>query len=603
MDVSHPEDGLYHVEAFDKYDKKVLNKVYRSDDDVANFFGKDLGNKMKAVPIGKRETLEGVDLDIGGDGMKAFYDRELISIANKIAKKLGLEKVRTGKFDEVIDNADPSDERKVHYLDLPKDKLKVRELAENLTLYMPSNVPEGAAVPPVFREIDNYATGKGTVVFDSVKEAIDKEVHGSHVQKPIRIDNKLADKLFLPASAAFFDPGFSTSSYIGKIAFAMMADRMRVGTYTSRAGNDFELRGGPDHPDMPLNQQKVAWAASGNGARELESAILRTDGIGLVVVMYEMSVASNRTFARIMLDELKYDEATNPKARKRMAKQIREASVAVRKYARKSKPKFAKYEGESLAKIEAEFDQLPYDIRKVLFSQIASQTYKSKTGGIFWRDLARDLIAYKDSDGYRTGDIVKVIQFDQKNPTINLADLGIPKDPTYDISFAGKSISNVKGRVSAFQVFKDQINLKALEENKPGQIISPEGVVGPQSFSSLFFGGLSDPRLSRTMDPGSLDPRQLSPIQFKAKTGGERESLNLRQSYNQFMPQSRNAPKVPKRFRPKRKKVSTPLPAAFGAAATVKDQKVTRRPTVGRGRFRKSPQLTVQESFPKFPLS
>lgn len=398
------------------------------------------------------------------------------------------------------------------------------------------------------------------------KVSVQKAEHGNVFDNAVKIDEKLADKLFLPA-AAYFDPGFS-ATYVGKLAFAMMADRMRVGTYISRSGEEFELRGGPDHPDMPLNQQKVAWAASGNGARELESAIRRTDGIGLVVLMDEMAVASNRTFARIMLNELKYDQANNFKARRSMAKQIREASAVVRKYARKNKKqKFANYEGESLEKIEAEFDKLPYDIRKVLFSQIANARYKSKTGGIFWKDLARELIAYKNEDGYRNGDIVKVIQFDKENPIVNLSELNIPPDPTYDISFGGRSISNVKGRVSAYQVFKDQINLKALQEDKPGQIISPEGVVGPQSFGSLFFGGLSDPRLSKVMEAGSLDPRKLPPVQFPAKTGPERASLEVRNQQNLFMPQANLRQQTAPRFLQQIRQRSS-VPAAAQAAVT-----------------------------------
>ena len=36
----------------------------------------------------------GLDMEFGGDGMKSFYDKELVSLANKISKKIGGGKVQ-----------------------------------------------------------------------------------------------------------------------------------------------------------------------------------------------------------------------------------------------------------------------------------------------------------------------------------------------------------------------------------------------------------------------------------------------------------------------------------------------------------------------------
>ena len=103
----------------------------------------------------------------------------------------------------------------------------------------------------------------------------------------------------------------------------------------------------------------------------------------------------------------------------------------------------------------------------------------------FWKDLARDLNAYKNEDGYRTGDIVKVIQFDQGDSIIDLASLGISPDPTYDTSFAGRSISDIKGRLSVYQVLKKSLNKIAKDEGKPGKGINRKNEVGPQSFITV----------------------------------------------------------------------------------------------------------------------
>ena len=366
----------------------------------------------------------------------------------------------------------------------------------------------------------------------NMQQAVRQGENGDVPNAAIEISPSLANTLFMPAAAAYFDPGFSPETYVGKKAFPMMADRMKTGTHVARSGNEFELRGGPKHPDMPINEGKVAWASmDGSQTTQLQNAINRTDGIGLVVLMNEEAVASNRTFARIMIDELKYDLENVPKAARRQPKQIRDAATAVRKWARKhKKKKYYDFKPETLADIEGLYETMSFDARKLFFSRLASQEYKSK-GGIFWRDLFRDLIEYKNEDGYRTGDIVKVIQFEQgENTTVNLSELGIPPDPTYDVSFAGKSISNVKGRVSAFQVFKEAFSKMA--EEKPGRGISPEGKIGPQAYRSMQMRSLTDPIFTREMPPSSLEAKSYDPIQFQAKTGPERTSLDVRAMEN-----------------------------------------------------------------------
>lgn len=50
-------------------------------------FGKDLGSRIQSAT--EKQTFEGVDLYIGGEGMKGFYDRMLPSFMNKYTKKWG----------------------------------------------------------------------------------------------------------------------------------------------------------------------------------------------------------------------------------------------------------------------------------------------------------------------------------------------------------------------------------------------------------------------------------------------------------------------------------------------------------------------------------
>jgi hypothetical protein len=56
---------------------------------ISNIFGKDMSEKiMQAKPY---ERFEGVDLDVGGEGMKGFYDQMLPSYLNQFGKKYGAE--------------------------------------------------------------------------------------------------------------------------------------------------------------------------------------------------------------------------------------------------------------------------------------------------------------------------------------------------------------------------------------------------------------------------------------------------------------------------------------------------------------------------------
>ena len=354
---------------------------------------------------------------------------------------------------------------------------------------------------------------------------------------------KLSD-LVSPASAAYFDAGFSPDTYVGKVGFPMMADRMKTTPHVARDGTEFELRGGPDHPDMPINAGKIGWASmAGSQATQLQNAINSTDGIGLVVLMNEDAVASNRSFARIMIHELKHDHKTNKEARKILPKKIKEASKAVRVWAKKQdKKSLMKFDVKTLEEIEAIYPDLSFEVRKLLFTKIADITYKRKVGGFFWRDLMRDIITYKNEDGYRTGDVVKVIKFEQGDSIVKLEDLDIPPDPTYDTSFRGTSISNVKGRVSIFQIMRDAFDLIAEETGKEGRTMDAENKVGRKAFRTVQMRALTDKRFHQKLSPSSLDPRVYDPIKFSDKSGPERKSLEVRQAENMFMPSSDRDP-------------------------------------------------------------
>lgn len=75
---------------------------------LADVIGKELADKVaKSVAAGEtRGSFSGLDLKIGGEGMKGFYDKELVNIANDLGKKYGAKvapgKVSTSKPGDVV---------------------------------------------------------------------------------------------------------------------------------------------------------------------------------------------------------------------------------------------------------------------------------------------------------------------------------------------------------------------------------------------------------------------------------------------------------------------------------------------------------------------
>jgi len=370
-------------------------------------------------------------------------------------------------------------------------------------------------------------------------------------------------------SPATNDPGYDIKQLAGKKAFIMMADRMKVGDYTARSGRVFELRGGPDHPDLADNQGTIAWAVEGGSiASQLERAIRQTDGIGLVVLQKEESVAGNKTYSEVMLEEFKYDMQQNPQIKKDLPQILKKASAMIQKKAKaerlksnkleaekakakgkkftpKGPSKWESFEFKSIEHIEEALPEMTFGGRKTMWQQVASNDYKKKYGGIFWKDMYDKLNAYKDDQGYRTGDIVKVIQFDKSAPTliINPKDLGLPVHPAYQYGVLGKSISNIKGRMSAFDLLRDSFTNRIDEESgimKPGQQITPEGKIGAQVNRVMALKGLTEEAMQPVLTEASLDPRSYkSPVKLRSDYGVARtkQQEQIRSEANRFSPQ------------------------------------------------------------------
>lgn len=90
------DDGRFGISA--KKDGKYLQSDIISKNDLAATVGKDLAEKIAEQP-NKEHMYNGLDLKVGGEGMKSFYDQIVPQVTNDVLKKLGGSRVEPIKID------------------------------------------------------------------------------------------------------------------------------------------------------------------------------------------------------------------------------------------------------------------------------------------------------------------------------------------------------------------------------------------------------------------------------------------------------------------------------------------------------------------------
>jgi hypothetical protein len=92
--AKHIDDLHYsgsNLVAYDPEGKEVIKRTGVRPQDLPELVGKELADKLMAQePSGTLRSLRGVDLQVGGEGMKGFYDKKVPNILNAIGKKHGV---------------------------------------------------------------------------------------------------------------------------------------------------------------------------------------------------------------------------------------------------------------------------------------------------------------------------------------------------------------------------------------------------------------------------------------------------------------------------------------------------------------------------------
>jgi hypothetical protein len=180
-------EPLYDVMAYDTKGERVLNNSGLTAGQLSDHIGKELAGKAIAEGAAdKGVTYKGLDLKVGGEGMKGFYDKILVDYANKFGKKFGA---------KVEDKQLPASERieirntgtNAEYPEHPWALLVDGKVSERFTskedAIKSSHIYEGATVHslPITPEM-RESVGKGVALF-------------SPGESPTTIDPKKADRL------------------------------------------------------------------------------------------------------------------------------------------------------------------------------------------------------------------------------------------------------------------------------------------------------------------------------------------------------------------------------------------------------------------------
>jgi len=90
LKTDYPDGGRnYKVIAY-KDGNKLIDRGGLSENDLAETIGKELAEKaINNINAGEKASFKGENLKVGGEGMKAFYDKMLVNTANKLGKKFG----------------------------------------------------------------------------------------------------------------------------------------------------------------------------------------------------------------------------------------------------------------------------------------------------------------------------------------------------------------------------------------------------------------------------------------------------------------------------------------------------------------------------------
>lgn len=128
------QNGTYNISAFKddaalgRNRNPLIEKNNVNDNDLSDIIGKEMADRIvKDLSNTESKKYSGLDLEVGGEGMKGFYDKILVDYAKKLGKK----------FDSQVKDIS-LDDNEFHSMEIT-DKLKQQVVGQGFELFQDKN--------------------------------------------------------------------------------------------------------------------------------------------------------------------------------------------------------------------------------------------------------------------------------------------------------------------------------------------------------------------------------------------------------------------------------------------------------------------------------
>lgn len=171
LEITRLGDGKeYHVYAKKNNGEKAIDRAFPRDN-LPDVVGKELAERAISDTSGEKDyaSYTGLDLKVGGEGMKAFYDKIVPQVANDVLKKLGGGKVETVRISGRSLNEVAQQEHEADFDELSdRSQENVRYLANR-----DATQQTGFTITPALRE----KVEQGLPLFSPIRRAIDNTIN------------------------------------------------------------------------------------------------------------------------------------------------------------------------------------------------------------------------------------------------------------------------------------------------------------------------------------------------------------------------------------------------------------------------------------------
>jgi len=449
--------------------------------ELPSIVGKDVAQRI--IDGGDEGTLSGSGLQVGGSGMKGFYDTVLPKEIGKYVKPWG------GKVENSTVSSDISNGRFIRYeagissIGNPAvfgigpegqrqmvsqnyqnqggaetDAVSRNEKLSGVPIWRVNITPEMRKLSQTgqMRFLPEVPTAPLDTKFRSITEQGREMVNGDY--KNVIPGAILGTMRFLPESenerilANFPLDDAAKKKMEGKAGFAFASDWSDSNRpYVTKNGREVDvLMGGVGYTYHPEVIGKGGWAGSFSPlTNRVLKKINTTDGIGLVVAGGRESTASSRSFSIAALEEIKDDVANGTISRAAIDNIIK--NNAERVLGLTSVKSLSDY--EKLLMLERGGSGLTFEQRAEMVKAINSHENKKKFGLSSWNDILKKY--EMQSGSFEPGQIMSVVQFDKNAPLMKASDLNIKGHKSYEAVIQGKPLGMLKEKVMIGDFFKD----------------------------------------------------------------------------------------------------------------------------------------------------